>query len=129
MAGAAGTSDDLAVMAHDGHTYSGNTSFSTLHVDVASAPPASPNAPAGGNDNFVFMPGLGQQTLMDFSQRAAENQAAHADLTADHLNQFFGASVFASADATSGAGVVREAAVDFLALFGMHAADHAHFVF
>jgi hypothetical protein len=35
VAGAAGTSDNLSVMAYDRHTYSGNTSFSQLHVNVA----------------------------------------------------------------------------------------------
>jgi Ca2+-binding RTX toxin-like protein len=129
VTGAAGTSDDLSVMAYDGHTYSGDTSFSQLHVNVAAASPASPNAPAGGNENFVFVPGLGQKTLMNFSQRTAENQAVHPDLTADHLNQIFGARVFAPADANSNAAVHGEPAVDLLGWFGMHAADHAHFVF
>jgi hypothetical protein len=129
VAGAAGTSDNLSVMAYDGHTYSGNTSFSQLHVNVASASPASPNASATGNDNFVFMPGLGQKTPMDFSQGAADNYTPHADLSADHFNQIFGTDAVASTDATSDAGVHREAAVDLLALFGLHATDHAHFVF
>ena len=129
VAGAAGSSDDLAAMAYDGHTYSGNTSFTQLHVNVASASPASPNAPTGGNDNFVFKPGLGQKALMDFRQRAADNDAVHADLPADHLKQMFGAGFFASTDTTSDAGVHREAVVDLLGLFGQHAADHAHFIF
>src|SRR5205823_6213542 len=34
VAGAAGTTDDLQVMVYDGHTYSGNTSFSTFQVSV-----------------------------------------------------------------------------------------------
>ena len=34
IAGAAGTTDDLGVMAFDGHDYSGNTSFTPIHVNV-----------------------------------------------------------------------------------------------
>src|SRR4030095_13667312 len=41
VAGSAGTTDDLGVMAFDGHDYSGNTSFSPFHVNV----PAANHAP------------------------------------------------------------------------------------
>ena len=32
IAGGLGSNDDLQVMVYDGHTYSGNTSFSHFHV-------------------------------------------------------------------------------------------------
>jgi len=103
-------------------------SSSQLHVNVASASPASPNASATGNDNFVFAPDLEQKAAVDFSGGAAENHAVHAGLSAD-LNQIFGPDAVVSTNATSDAGAPREAAVDLLGLFGLHATDHAHFVF
>jgi len=55
VAGSAGNSDALAVMAYDGHTYSGNTSFSHFsvsvpgvnHAPVVSIPQANVSASAG----------------------------------------------------------------------------------
>ena len=126
VAGAGGTSDELRVIAYDGQTYSNNSIFTYLHVNVAASPagPAAGGAPTTGNDNFVFASGLGQKTGVDFSQGFADNHLLHTDLSADHFKQIFGAGVVASIDATSDVGAHREAAVDLLALFGLHATDH-----
>jgi hypothetical protein len=42
VAGGDGSSDALAVMAYDGHTYSGNSSFSQFSVNVPGANPPLP---------------------------------------------------------------------------------------
>jgi hypothetical protein len=59
----------------------------------------------------------------------ADNHTALIDLFADHFNQFVGAGVLASIDAKSAFGIHTEATIDPLALFGLHAADNAHFTF
>jgi hypothetical protein len=96
VAGAAGTSDALFVMAYDGHTYSGNTTFASMHVNVsasgtaplaiASTAVASQEKPASDlllkpTDSFVFArdPGTG----------GAAGQGAnssHDSLSPVHLN-------------------------------------------
>jgi hypothetical protein len=126
VAGPAGSHDDLAVAAFDGQAYSNNTTFSQFHVNVASPSPASPNASATGKDNFVFAPDLGQKAAVDFVRGVADNHALRTDLSADHFNQVFEAGVLASIDAKSAFGIHTEATIDPLALFGLHAADHAH---
>jgi hypothetical protein len=129
VAGAAGTSDELRVLAYDGQTYSNSSIFTRFHVNVASLSPASPNASATGSDNFVFAPGLGQKAAVAFSQDAADNHTALIDPFADHFNQVFGTDVVASIVARSASGIHTEATIDPLALFGLHATDHAHFAF
>jgi hypothetical protein len=131
VAGAAGISDELRVIAFDGQTYSNNSIFTYLHVNAAASPagPAAGGAPAAGNDNFVFMPGLGQKTAGTFSQGAADSHTPLIDLFADHFNQVFGTDVVASIVAKSASGIHTEATIDPVALFGLHAADHGHFVF
>jgi hypothetical protein len=57
------------------------------------------------------------------------NHTLRIDLSADHFDQIFGAGVLAPIDAKSAFGIHTEATIDPLALFGMHAADHAHFTF
>ncbi|MET4036872.1 MULTISPECIES: M10 family metallopeptidase C-terminal domain-containing protein [unclassified Bradyrhizobium] len=44
VAGSAGTTDDLYVMAYDGHDYSGNTSFTKFQVSAASAAHGAPTS-------------------------------------------------------------------------------------
>jgi hypothetical protein len=51
------------------------------------------------------------------------------DLFADHFTQVFGTDVVASIVAKSASGIHTEATIDPVALFGLHAADHGHFVF
>jgi hypothetical protein len=131
VAGAGGSSDELRVIAFDGQTYSNNSIFTYLHVNTAS--PAGPVAAGGalttGPDNFVFAPDFGQKTGADFGQGLADNHALRTDLFADHFNQVFGTDVVAPLDTRSASGIHQEAAIDPLASFGLHAADHGHFVF
>ena len=116
VAGAAGNSDDLAVLAYDGHAYSGNATFSHFNVNVT-LPAGPPSAIEG--DNFVFAQDTGQKVAMEPGQGIAE-------LSADHFNTIFGAGVVASIGAKSDFSV-PDAAIDPLALFGLHATEH--FVF
>jgi hypothetical protein len=118
VAGAAGGSDALAVMAYDGQAYSGNTSFSQFHVNVSSPiGSASPNTNATGGDQFVFARGLGQNVSSEFFQSVSAPPA-------DHFSQIFGAGGAAPIDGNGTFGSHADAAVDPLALFGLHAAPH-----
>jgi hypothetical protein len=120
VAGPLGSSDDLSVLAYDGHAYSG-ASFSHFHVNVVSpAGAASPAASATEGDNFVFAQGLGQKGAMELGQGIA-------NLSADHFNQVFGAVMVASIDTKADSGVLPEATLDPLALFGLHATEHFAF--
>ena len=112
VAGAAGNSDALAVMAYDGHAYSGNTSFSYFNVNVTSSL-------AIEGDNFLLAQGLGQKV-------ATEPEQGIAALPADRFNQAYGASVAAPVLAKADFGMA-DATIDPLAMFGLHATDH--FVF
>jgi hypothetical protein len=123
VAGAAGTADELRVIAFDGQTFSNDSVFTYLHVNAMG--PAAGATLAGGSDSFVFKPGLGQQTAVDFSQGVPDN---YTPLSFDHFNQTFGTAVVPSIGGASDTGH-GEAAVDLLAVFGLHAADHGHFLF
>jgi hypothetical protein len=125
VAGAAGVTDNLSVMAYDGHTYSGNTSFTKFSVSVAAPSPTSPSTAAAGGDQFVFAANLGQNSGVDLRQGFAANPNLGADPSADHFNQIFGAAGAAPIDGNGAFGIHAEAAVDPLALFGLHAAPHA----
>jgi hypothetical protein len=125
VAGSAGASDPLGVMAFDGQAYSGNTSFSPLHVNVTSpTSPTSPNTPTVAGDNFVFAPNPAAANLIQGG--AGDNHTFLVTPPADHVNTAFGIGNVASVDAMH-----PNAAVDPLALFGMHSAGQAteHFFF
>jgi hypothetical protein len=126
VAGAAGTSDELRVIAYDGQTYSNNSVFTYLHVNVAlPTGPAPQNTPAASGDQFVFAANLGQRNAVGFSQGSAANPDPGAGPSADHFNQIFGASGAAPTDGNGAFGAHIDATVDPLALFGLHAAPHA----
>jgi hypothetical protein len=126
VAGPAGSSDSIAAMAYDGQAYSGNTSFSSLHVNVAAPTGPLPNTPATQGDNFAFAFGAGQRTAGNYGQGVADNHLPAIDPPADLFSQIYTAASGASInDARAGVGIHAEAAVDPLALFGLHAAPHA----
>jgi hypothetical protein len=102
---------------------SGNTSFSQFQVSVAPSASASPNASPTAGDQFVFAADLGRNSGVDFSQGFATNP--NPGPSADHFNQIFEARAAAPTDGNGAFGIHAEAAVDPLALFGLHAAPHA----
>jgi len=54
VAGGLGTSDALGVMAYDGHTYSGNTSFSQFQVIASSSNALLTSSPSAQDTNDPF---------------------------------------------------------------------------
>jgi hypothetical protein len=118
VAGAAGTSDELRVIAYDGQTYSNNSVFTYLHVNVGSPTGPAPSISAVGGDNFVFAQGPGRNVATELGQNVAAPPA-------DHVNQLFGAGGVAPTDGSGAFGAHVDATVDPLALFGLHAAPHA----
>jgi hypothetical protein len=124
VAGAAGTSDQLRVIAYDGQAYSNNSVFNYLNVNVTlPTGPAPSNTLANAGDQFVFAANFGQRSGVDLSQGFATNP--NPGLPADHFNQIFAAAGAAPIDGNGAFGIHAEAAVDPLALFGLHAAPHA----
>jgi hypothetical protein len=128
VAGAAGTSDNVYAMATDGQLNSNNNVFTPFHVNVASPSQASPGAPATGND-FVFSSGLGRETAVAFSLGVADNHTPLIDLFTDHFNQVVRTDVVTLIAAQSAFTAHLDATLDPVALFGLHATDHAHFAF
>jgi Cadherin-like len=127
VAGSAGGSDLLDVMVFDGQAYSGNTSFSPLHVNVTlPTSPASPNTPAVAGDNFVFASSADSTVANLIQDSARVNQTFQAAPPVDHVS-----TVTAIGDPASVEAMHPNATVDPLALFGMHSAGHAagHFFF
>jgi hypothetical protein len=125
VAGSAGASDPIGVMAFDGQAYSGNTSFNQLHVNVTSpTSPQSSNMLEVAGDNFVFA--SNPQPPGSNLGGAGDNHIFQAAPIADHVNAVFGTGNFASVEAMH-----PNAVVDHLALFGMHSSGQAteHFSF
>ena len=112
------------MIAYDGQTYSGNSTFTYLNVNAASG---GANAPSTVPCNFVFaqefvqileqtFPGIGLVRVLE-----------------DHLSDLFASTDFFNQAHWSGvvgpAHPAADATIDMLALFGLHAADPGHFVF
>ncbi len=72
VAGTSGASDDLLVMAYDGQAYSGNTSFSELHVNVPVNHPPVVNIP---NANVASTAGQSFSASSLFTVTDADNDA------------------------------------------------------
>ena len=114
VAGARGTSDDLAVMAFDGHDYSGNTSFSPFNVNVAAnhAPVVTvPSANVAASAGQVF---------------AASSLFSVGDLDNDALTYFL---YDWSSAANSGHLVVNGAIVPAETVIALNASQLAHTTF
>ncbi len=115
VAGTSGASDDLLVMAYDGHTYSGNTSFNELHVNVpATNHPPVVNIP---NANVAATAGQSFSTSSLFTVSDADN---------DTLTYFLDD---ASTAAGSGHFVVNGQAMANGTVFALNAAQLAQTTF
>ena len=66
VTGAPGSSDDLAVMAYDGHDYSGNTNFSHFNVNV-SGRPAVNDFNGDGKSDIVWRNDAGVAAIWDMN--------------------------------------------------------------
>ena len=114
VAGSAGATDDLGVMAFDGHEYSGNTSFNPIHV-------------TGGINHapVVTVPSV-NATASPGQALAASDLFTVSDADNDALTYF----IYDWSPATdSGHFVVNGAVVPAQTVIGLTAADIAHTTF